>query len=110
MRFRISVWLLVLIAASTALFAQQTGSISGKVTSDNQPLPGVTVEARSNVLPQPRVTVTGSNGEYSMPQLQPGSYTLTFSLSGMQSVTRKADVQLNQTTTVADVAMGVQGL
>src|SRR5215212_8954580 len=42
---------------SSAL-AQQTGNIIGKVTSENQPLPGVTVEARSNVLPQPRMTVT----------------------------------------------------
>ena len=36
------------------------GSISGKVTAtDGSVLPGVTVEARSDVLPGPRVTVTG---------------------------------------------------
>ncbi len=91
------------------LLAQQTGSISGKVTADNASMPGVTVEARSNVLPQARVTVTDGNGEYRFPALPPGSYTLTFTLSGMQTVTRRAEVQLAQTT-VADITMGVQGV
>jgi len=94
---------LILTFICSSLFAQQTGAISGRVTSDNQPLPGVTVEARSNVLPQPRVTVTGANGEYQLPQLIPGSYTLTFTLGGMQTVTRRAEVLLSQTTS-ADVA------
>ena len=49
--------LIVLLLLVPAAFAQQTGSISGKVTaSDGSALPGVTVEARSNVLPQARVT------------------------------------------------------
>ena len=40
-------------------FAQQTGAIIGKVTaSDGAVLPGVTVEARSDVLPGPRLVVT----------------------------------------------------
>src|SRR5579872_1122574 len=48
---------LTLVAAGA--FAQQTGSISGTVTaSDGSALPGVTIEARSNALPQPRVTNT----------------------------------------------------
>src|SRR5712691_9698227 len=110
MRFRPFVFaLFIALLSCTAVFAQQTGSLSGKVTADGQPLPGVTVEARSNVLPQPRVTVTDSNGEYRMPALQPGSYTVTFTLGGMQTVTRKADVQLGQNTP-ADVSMGVQGV
>ena len=76
-------------------YAQQTATISGTVTaSDGSVLPGVTVEARSDVLPGPRVTVTGGEGEYQLPALPPGAYTLTFTLSGMQTVTRKADAQL----------------
>ena len=90
MRFRISLYTMVALLCCTALFAQQTGSISGKVTADNQPLPGVTVEARSNVLPQPRVTTTDANGTYQLPQLVPGTYTLTFTLAGMQTATRRA--------------------
>jgi hypothetical protein len=101
---------LAMTLVSTALFAQQTGSISGKVTaSDKSALPGVTVEARSDVLPQPRVTTTAVNGDYSLPALIPGNYTLTFTLSGMQTVTRQTQVQLRENTAV-DITMGVAGV
>jgi hypothetical protein len=97
---------LSLLVSAAPLLAQQTGSISGKVTTtDGSLLPGVTVEARSDVLPQPRVTVTGARGEYRLPALPPGSYTVKFDLTGMQSVTRKAQVQLAQDT-VADAVLG----
>jgi Carboxypeptidase regulatory-like domain len=99
-----------LFVLAVPAFAQQTGEISGKVTAtDGSLLPGVTVEARSNVLPGPRLTVTGSRGEYRLPALPPGSYTVKFDLAGMQSVTRKAEVQLLQDT-VADAKLGVSGI
>jgi hypothetical protein len=92
---------LFLVFLPTPGFAQQTGTISGKVVdSGGGVLPGVTVEATSNVLPTPRVTTTESNGEYRLPALPPGEYTLTFTLSGMQTVTRQALVQLQQDTVV----------
>jgi hypothetical protein len=72
-------------------------------------LPGVTVEARSDVLPGPRLTVTGSHGEYRLPALPPGEYTLKFDLSGMQGVSRKAMVQLAQDT-VVDATLKVGGV
>src|ERR1043166_7027770 len=101
---------LVVTLVSTALFAQQTGSISGKITaSDKSALPGVTVEARSNVLPQPRVTTTDTNGDYSLPALVPGTYTVTFTLSGMQMATRNAEVLLRQNIPL-DVTLGVAGV
>ena len=59
-------FLCLAIAAGSVLpaFAQQTGIIVGTVTSsDGAGLPGVTVEAKSAVLPAPRTTVTGDNGE-----------------------------------------------
>jgi len=101
---------LIIVLASTALFAQQTGSISGKVTaSDKSALPGVTVEARSNVLPQPRVTTTDAGGDYRLPALIPGTYTLTFTLAGMQTLTRHAEVLLGQNT-ATNVTLGVAGV
>ncbi len=111
MRLRTLLCILVIMLLScTAILAQQTGSISGRVTAtDGSALPGVTVEARSNVLPQPRVTTSDANGEYRLPALQPGAYTLTFSLAGMQTVTRKGEVILSQNL-VADARLGVQGL
>ncbi|HWK10680.1 MAG TPA: carboxypeptidase-like regulatory domain-containing protein, partial [Vicinamibacterales bacterium] len=60
-------WLLLLLLSLVALpaFAQQTGSITGKVTdSSGGVLPGVTVEARSNVLPGPRVATTDADGVF----------------------------------------------
>jgi hypothetical protein len=105
-----SLYLLFSFLLSLPLLAQSTGTIRGKVTAtDGSALPGVTVEARSNVLPQPRVTTTDANGEYRLPALQPGDYTVTFTLAGMETVTRKAQVLLN-IETPADVKLGVQGL
>jgi hypothetical protein len=99
-----------LLFISTAVFAQQTGAIHGKVkASDGSALPGVTVEARSNVLPQPRVTTTDSAGDYRLPALVPGTYKLTFTLSGMETATRNATAILSQDNP-ADVTMGVAGV
>jgi hypothetical protein len=109
MQFRRFICCLAVLLTAVSIFGQQTGSISGKVTADGAGLPGVTVEAASNALPQPRVTVSDVNGDYRLPALQPGSYTVTFSLSGMQTVTRRAEVLLGQTT-YADAALGVAAL
>src|SRR5438105_526234 len=110
MHLRRFVLTLVLVLIATTAFAQQTGSISGRVTAtDGSALPGVTVEGRSNVLPQARVTDTDTNGDYRLPALIPGNYTVTFTLAGMQTVTRNAVVLLGQNTT-ADVKLGVQGV
>ena len=110
MHLRRFVLTLVLVLIATTAFAQQTGSISGRVTAtDGSALPGVTVEARSNVLPTPRVTTSDTNGDYRLPALIPGDYTVTFSLAGMQTATRRATVLLGQNTAV-DTKLGVQGV
>jgi hypothetical protein len=101
---------LLLTGLAAPLLAQQTGSISGRVTdSDGLALPGASVEARSEVLPGPRSTVTSGNGEYRLPALPPGTYTVTFQLSGMQTVTRKVDVQLGLDVPL-DARLAVGGL
>lgn len=100
----------LLLLTTASLFAQQTGAVSGTVTAtDGAALPGVTVEASSNVLPQPRTTVTDETGQYRLPQLQPGDYTLTYTLAGLQTVTRRVAVLLGQNRTV-DVSLGMAGL
>ena len=109
-KFVVLAALAVCLALAAPAAAQQTGSVSGKVVdTSGAVLPGVTVEASSNLLPTPRVTVTGGNGEYRMPALPPGAYTLTFTLSGMQTVTRQANVQLSQEV-VVDASLGVASL
>ena len=88
-----------LALAAVPALAQQTGSISGKVTDpDGGALPGVTVEATSPVLPQARTTVSGADGDYRLPLLPPGSYKVVFSLSGFAAVERSAAVALQQNT------------
>jgi hypothetical protein len=102
--------LVCLVLVPAFAFAQQTGSINGKVMgSDGLVIPGVTVEARSDALPGPRVTVTGGAGDYRLPALPPGAYTVTFVLSGMATVTKEIQVQLAQDT-VANVTMAVEGV
>lgn len=101
---------LLFLLASVSVFAQQTGSISGKVTAtDGSALPGVTVEAKSNVLPQPRVTVSSENGDYRLPLLPVGTYSVSFSLAGMDPRTRSVQVLLGQEASV-DVQLGLEGV
>lgn len=73
----------IFVAASTA-FAQgvQTGIVTGLVqSSDNLPLPGVTVTASSPSLQGKRSGVTDVNGVFIIKGLPAGTYTLNFELS-----------------------------
>ena len=73
---------LAMVLVALPAMAQQTGSLSGKVTGKNgQGLAGVQIEASSTVLPQPRRTTSGENGEFRMPFLPPGEYVLTYTHS-----------------------------
>ncbi|HVS02762.1 MAG TPA: carboxypeptidase regulatory-like domain-containing protein [Thermoanaerobaculia bacterium] len=93
--------LFVALLLAPAAWAQQTGSIAGRVTStDGAGLPGVVVEARSDVLPRPRATTTLDNGDFLLPQLPPGVYALSFRLEGLARVDRDVEVLLDQQTSV----------
>lgn len=99
-----------LLLAPVAALAQSTGAIAGRVTgSDGGGLPGVTVEAAGPMLPGGRVTVTGANGEFRLEAMPPGEFKVTFTLSGMQTVTRTAQVQLSQDTLI-NPTLSVQGV
>ncbi len=78
---------LVMIPASA--FAQATLSGVVKDTSGGV-LPGVNVEASSPVLiEKTRAAVTDSTGLYRIPDLPPGIYKVTFTLSGFATVNRE---------------------
>jgi outer membrane receptor for ferrienterochelin and colicin len=95
---------LFLVAASA--FAQTTGNLTGTVTIDHTPLPGVTITASSAALQGTRTAMSDSDGMYTIGALPPGSYTLQFQLQDFQTVTRKPSVLLGQTA-VIDVDMKI---
>jgi len=80
---------LVLILLPRTAAAQST--IAGLVTdSSGAVLPGVTVEAASPALIEKvRNAVTNSEGRYSIIDLRPGAYVLTFTLPGFNTVRRE---------------------
>ena len=88
--------LAVVLFASVTVFAQTTASLTGSVTTDGTPLPGVTISVSSAALQGVRTTVSGPNGDYNFGALPPGMYSVKFELSGLQTVTRSANVRLGQ--------------
>lgn len=65
-------------------------------------LPGVTVEAASPVLiEKTRSVVTSGQGQYSITDLRPGVYTVTFTLVGFTTLVRQnVDLPTNFTSTI----------
>jgi hypothetical protein len=56
-----------------------TATVSGRVASaDGLSLPGVTITVTSANLLGERILVTSENGDYIVPLLPPGDYTITF--------------------------------
>jgi len=77
--------------AATASLAQNTSSIAGVVKdATGAVLPGVTVEASSPILIEKvRTVVTDPAGQYKIVDLRPGTYSVTFTLTGFSSVRRE---------------------
>jgi hypothetical protein len=88
------------IALPLGAFAQ--ASISGVVRdSSGGVLPGVTVEASSPVLiEKTRSAVTDTNGRYTISDLRPGAYRVSFTLQGFKTVVRES-VELTGTQVLA---------
>src|SRR5262245_52610929 len=84
----------VLIGTTVVLLpatARAQASISGLVQdSTGAVMPGVTVESSSPALiERARSVVTDSNGRYTIVDLRPGTYSVTFTLAGFNSVKRE---------------------
>src|SRR5688572_8011467 len=91
--FRFGIVLVALCLLPSTVLAQ--GSIAGVVRdSSGAVLPGVTVEASSPVLIEKvRTTTTDGSGLYRIEDLRPGTYVVTFTLSGFGTV-RREDIVL----------------
>ena len=95
-------WMLILLVLaaiiSTPLLAQQTGDIAGRVTdaADGSAIADVNVEATSPNLPGARSATTSANGDYLLPLLPPGVYTVTYTLKDDSTRVRQTEVLLQQ--------------
>ena len=93
----------VLVAALVLLpsLALAQGTLTGTVKDQSgAALPGVSVEAASPALIEKvRTAVTDGTGQYRIPGLNPGTYSLTFRLSGF-NVVRREGIELSGTTTL----------
>ena len=76
----------------------------------NAVLPGVAVEASSDALiERSKTVVTDSEGRYLILDLRPGSYVVTFALSGFQTL-RRDGIQLpSEFTATVDAELRVHG-
>jgi len=83
--------LLLTFAVLTPTVALAQASIVGTVKdASGAVLPGVTVEASSPALiEKARTVVANGAGQYSIEDLRPGTYTVTFTLSGFTTVKRE---------------------
>ncbi len=98
-----------LLASPAPTAAQTQGAIIGIVTdTSGAVLPGVTVVVTGPALQVPQLeAVTNERGEYRLSPLPPGFFTITFELSGFQTVKREnLRLALGFTATV-DQAMGL---
>ncbi|MFW6137147.1 MAG: carboxypeptidase regulatory-like domain-containing protein, partial [Candidatus Aminicenantaceae bacterium] len=84
------------------LGAVETGEIKGRVTGpEGEAIPGVVIQAESPQLQGIRTTVTGEQGDFHLPLLPAGKYTLTVSLSGFPPVIEKdIEVRIGRVTEV----------
>ena len=104
--------LLLLLGAARGASAQgnPTGTISGRVLGqDGAALPGVTVTATSPNLQGPRAVVTNDVGDYIIPFLPPGDYTLSFELQGFKSASQRTLVTAAGTVPV-DARLQISGV
>src|SRR3989442_3641127 len=82
---------------------QTTGTISGFVQDDTKGvLPGVEIQAVQDGTGLNRSVISTETGTYTIPSLPPGTYTLTFSLPGFQTVnSRNIIVNATERVTVS---------
>jgi len=102
--------LLLALVPASALAQGQTGSIAGVVKdATGAVLPGVTVEVSSPALiEKTRTGVTDGEGAYKIINLRPGTYSVTFTLTGFSTVKREG-IELTSAFTAsvnADMKVG----
>jgi carboxypeptidase family protein len=84
--FSPSILFLLTLLFATAAFTQTTASIQGTITdSSGAALSGAKVVVKSTAQRIERTTQTGSGGNYEVPALPPGGYSVEVEMSGFQT-------------------------
>src|SRR5262245_53895949 len=111
-RFTRVALLLVGFTVCLPLMAYAQASITGVVRdASGSVLPGVTVEAASPVLiERVRTVVTDGSGQYRIIDLRPGTYAVTFTLSGFSTIRREGIELTGSFVATVDVDLKVGAL
>ena len=88
-RVMVAIVILTSMLRAAPAHAQASGQINGTVTdATGGVLPGVTVEATNTATGVTRSAISGADGLYTLPLLQPGNYNVKASLQGFRSQQR----------------------
>ena len=103
---------IMLVLVSSSLFAQGGNAVINGTIYDQAKavVPGVTVTVTNEATGITREAVTGAEGQFVVPTLTPGTYTLRADLSGFQAQTRTGLTLLIGQELTIDLTMGVAGL
>lgn len=103
------VGMVVACLLQTAARAQSTGSITGTVTDKSGAvIAGASIVVTDKQTGISRTVTTDKAGNYSVPSLQPGTYSVKASESGMQVVTVEGIVLSVSSTVPVNVQLGVE--
>lgn len=80
--------LLLLFASVTCISAQNTYEITGRVTSEGQPLPFANIYIEDNS----KGTLSDDNGNFIIKDLKPGTYILIASFTGIKTETKRVSI------------------
>src|SRR5262245_34952103 len=86
---RITPWLVGIVCTMAVMVGAQErfGSVTGTVIDASKaPVPGATVTVTNKGTGVQQVVVTGADGTYRVPDLDPGRYSVTIELQGFQKV------------------------
>lgn len=93
--------LILAVTATAAAQGNPTGAISGRVIDpSNLAIPGVLVTVASPALQGTRTATTTENGDYIIPFLPAGDYSVTFELQGFQPLKRSTSLTMAETVTL----------
>jgi hypothetical protein len=102
---------LLLATASIAAAQEFRATVRGQVLDTSKgALPGATVSITNTETNEVATATTNTEGNFTLPFLRPGQYTLTVELSGFQKHTRSGmTLAVNETATI-NVALAVGGV